>query len=283
MKIVGVSGVKGGVGKSTFAVLLALELNERGKKVLLVDADVEAPNDHLLLNKKLENLFAYTYQKIPTVDKNLCKECGACSKVCRSHAIFWVKGSVPKIIETLCSGCGACELVCPTAAIRMEDHVSGEIYLTSIKENLWLMTGVSKPGLSETGPVVKQLMEYVTSFAEKRKVDYVIVDTAPGSHCNVIYALRSVDKVFAVTEPTPLGSYDLRVMLELTKKLEVETEIVINKADIGNVSNIKKISEEYNTPIRLEIPYDEKLVELYSNGRIIEFFEKFRPLKGFKI
>ena len=47
------TGGKGGTGKSTFAVLLALKLSKRGEKVVLCDCDVECPNDYLLLNLSL--------------------------------------------------------------------------------------------------------------------------------------------------------------------------------------------------------------------------------------
>ena len=53
--IIGVTGGKGGTGKSTVATALAVEL-AKNSKVLLVDADVECPNDHLLLNIERKEL-----------------------------------------------------------------------------------------------------------------------------------------------------------------------------------------------------------------------------------
>ena len=48
MKIV-ITGGKGGVGKSIMATSLAVEF-ARTAKTMLVDADAECPNDHLLLS-----------------------------------------------------------------------------------------------------------------------------------------------------------------------------------------------------------------------------------------
>ena len=47
-RIAVVSG-KGGTGKSTFSVLLALSLAAKGKKVGLLDIDVHGPNIPLML------------------------------------------------------------------------------------------------------------------------------------------------------------------------------------------------------------------------------------------
>ena len=48
-KIVAVSGGKGGVGKSSVSSMLALILNDMGKKVGLLDLDFSGPSDHVIL------------------------------------------------------------------------------------------------------------------------------------------------------------------------------------------------------------------------------------------
>ncbi|GAH32301.1 unnamed protein product, partial [marine sediment metagenome] len=72
----------------------------------------------------------------------------------------------------------------------------------------------------------------------------------------------------AVTEPTPLGAYDLEVMLKLAKKMGIATEIVLNKSDVGNRKEIEKISKKFKSEISIEIPYSEELVRAYSGGNL---------------
>lgn len=273
MKVLASSGTKGGVGKSTFAILLAFKLAKK-RKILLFDADVECPNDYLLLNQKLKKPVEFTYQEFPKIDRRKCIKCGTCSKACREHALFWVESRHPILIPELCSGCGACRIACPVSAISMVKKISGEIFVNRVTRNLTLVTGKSKVGISETGPVVLQARKFVMKKAKKEKVDYVVIDTAPGLHCNVIQALLPADKVYAVTEPTPLGAYDLEVMLVLAKMLGIKAEIVLNKANMGEKRLIEKVSKKFDVPITVEIPYDKELVKFYSSGKLLEFVEK---------
>ncbi|MBN1522410.1 MAG: P-loop NTPase [Candidatus Aureabacteria bacterium] len=48
-KVVAVSGGKGGIGKSTFAAILALTLSKRGHNVGLLDLDFWGPSAHVIL------------------------------------------------------------------------------------------------------------------------------------------------------------------------------------------------------------------------------------------
>jgi len=267
MHLIASTGGKGGTGKSTFAVLLALKLSNQGRRVLLCDCDVECPNDHLLLQQKLTDSEPI-YQSFPDLDAEKCVSCGTCSKVCRENAIFWVKGKPPIFFEDLCSGCGACWIVCPQNAIGRKRKVIGETFKTKINENLWLLTGISEPGISETGPVVKEVKRRALKFAEKIDAEVLIVDTAPGTHCNVIQALLGCEKAHIVTEPTPLGAHDAALILELLRMMDIPSEIVLNKADVGDQSVIKRISDEYGVPITIRIPYSEQLIRAYSAGRL---------------
>lgn len=132
VKKIGITGGKGGVGKSTLAILLANRLVKLGKKVVLCDCDVECPNDYLLLGKKLGEPVEKTYTEFPKLIKSKCRKCGICAKACKNHAIFAPPGKYPIFIKDLCMGCGVCQAACPFGAIKMKKEETGKIYLNKI-------------------------------------------------------------------------------------------------------------------------------------------------------
>jgi len=283
MRQICITGGKGGTGKSTIAVLMAADFLRKGKKVVLVDCDVECPNDYLLIGEKLKKPRKKIYTEFPRLDKKKCNKCGLCVTTCRNNAIFQPSGEYPIFIKDLCSGCGACWIVCPFGAIERKKEETGEIYLNNAKcktsngryKNLWLITGVAKAGLEETGPIVAGTKTFALDFAKKNKVDYILFDTAAGTHCVVISALLGCDIAYAVTEPTPMGAYDLNLILDLCQKLKLPFKVILNQADLGSKKKLQQIAKKFKTKIEKEIPYSKKLVEAYSKGQLLNFILEF--------
>lgn len=267
MKKIAISGGKGGVGKSTVAVLMANKLTRGGKKVILCDCDVECPNDYLLLSQKLKKPIKRVFAEFPKLDKKKCQKCGLCVRTCRENAIFQKPGEYPVFIKDLCSACGACWIVCPNKAIKRKKEEIGKIYLSEIR-NYYLVTGVAKAGLEETGPVVTETKKFALNLAKKVKADYILFDTAPGTHCPVISALLDCDFAYCVTEPTPMGAYDLDLILDLCRKLKIPAKIILNQADLGDKKRVQKIAKKYKIKIEEEIPYSKEIVKAYSKGRL---------------
>ncbi len=267
MKTLAVTGVKGGVGKTTVATLLAKRLSET-QRVLFFDVDVECPNAHLFLGKRLGKPAKLLYTEYPRIIKSKCRKCGACAKACQQSALFWVEGAYPSLIKENCIGCGVCMLKCPSGAIRMRKEVVGKVFVTRISKNLTLVTGLARENFAETGIVVKQAREFVSTLAKKLKAEYLVVDTSPGMHCNVIQALIDCDTVLLVTEPTPLGAHDLELALRLVKKLNAKPKVVVNKVGIGSLREIEKVVKKYGAEIVMKINYSESFAKSYARGKL---------------
>lgn len=264
MKIIGITGGKGGTGKSTIATALAYELAKKSK-VLLVDADVDCPNDHLLLNIK-RKLFKKVEQRIPKWDYKKCIQCGLCGKVCKTKAILSVEGRKPIFSREQCNGCGACVLKCPNQAISWDKKEIGKIYSGS-NYGINFLSGDLRPGEAISEFVVDSLKGVLDE--QKEKYDFIIIDTAAGTHCPVIAVLEICDEAFAVTEPTPLGAHDLKLILQLLRKLNIPSKIILNRADIGDKKEINFLGEEFNNLI-IEVLYSKDIVSNYSKGKPIQ-------------
>ncbi len=259
---IAITGGKGGTGKSTVATALAYALSEH-HKVLLADADVDCPNDHLLLGIGRTHLRTVD-QRIPAFDLRKCTGCSACASACRSNAV--AASDKPIFMVNQCNGCGACRTVCPSDAISWSTKRIGDIFTGSIG-NLDLISGELVPNQ----PVSEFVVNHLNEEIEKKRdsYSYVIIDTQAGTHCPVIAALEDADEVIAVTEPTPLGAHDLGIILQLLQILRKPSSIIINRSDIGDRSIICNLSDKYGSKIIAEIPYSDEIVRSYVKGKPI--------------
>ena len=257
---IGVTGGKGGTGKSFLATALAVEIGKE-RKTLLVDLDVECPNDHLLLSVERKNV-RDIFHEVPKFDLSKCIKCGKCSKVCRESAIVWVRNEYPRFLEDQCIGCMACEIVCSEKAIGRERKRIGSIY-EGKGYGIHLVEGEMRIGYEEASPVVVETKR----FAESKHPEIMVIDTSAGTHCGVISALMGCDLGICVTEPTPFGKHDLKLILRLLEILGIPAKIVINKSDLGRKELIEKVSREFGAEIIGEVPYKKEILEAYSQGK----------------
>ncbi len=271
MKIA-VTGGKGGTGKSTVAVSLSV-LYSKNKKTILVDADADCPNGHIILNakrKKQKTIFQF----IPKFDFKKCTKCGKCENICKQNAIVFVKGKYPAFVKELCIGCKSCLVACPNHAVSESKKEIGKIY-TGENYGVFLVSGELKLGELASGEVVRGVRE----FSDKIKNEIMIIDSAAGIGCPVIASIIGTDFVIAVTEPTPSAFHDLKRALYLAEHFGIKQGIVINKSDMNKKFSLKieKFAEKNKIPILSKIPYRQDFVDSTIKMKpIIEAKEEYR-------
>ena len=166
-------------------------------------------------------------------------------------------------MQAQCNGCGACVLKCPTKAIRWGKKEVGKIYKGS-GVGIDLISGELK--INE--PVSEFVVDAVNKEVQKIKhnFSFIIIDTAAGTHCDVISALRVCELAFAVTEPTPLGLHDLELIMKLLLKLNIRFEVILNKWERENENIIADALKPYKKQIFERVPYRKSIIEAYSKG-----------------
>ena len=265
--IVCITGGKGGTGKTLCAVNIAVMFKNEGYKVLLIDGDVENPNTHLLLGGKLENKIEVPFFK-PEINEEKCSKCGICAENCAPHALLHIKGSYPIPMLNLCSGCQLCYKICPEDAILPDSKTIGWTYSTKIND-LSLFLGELKPSEARSAAVVEALLNGLDIIIEEtpNKYDIIVLDTAPGAHCDVELLIDKADLVIPVTEPTRFGKLDLIRIIELIKLLEKDYKVIVNRSSLlGYRDKFLKDLEDNNIKVLGDIPLDNDIVNSYCQG-----------------
>ncbi len=258
MKIA-ITGGKGGTGKSMVATSLAVEFSAK-KKTMLVDADAECPNDHLLLSMRRKK-YATVYQPIPKWNFEKCTKCGKCALVCKQSAIIFARGKYPAFVKDVCIGCGACIAACPNGAIAETKKEIGKIY-TGKNYGIDLVSGELKLGELSSGEIVTEVRKYAEEIGNKRKTETTLIDSAAGIGCPVIASLTGTDYIVAVTEPTPSALHDLKRVLYLAGHFKIKCGIVINKFNLAEnfYKKIEKFAKINSIPVIGKIPYNENFI-----------------------
>jgi MinD superfamily P-loop ATPase len=274
--IITIASGKGGTGKTTVAVSLALSLG--AETPLFLDCDVEEPNAALFLNPAIEE------QKevgllIPSVDPAKCTLSGRCAQVCQYHAIAVIVEQV-LIFPELCHGCGSCTLNCPTGAISEVLHVMGTLARGSAG-TVEFAQGAMNVGQAMAAPIIRQLKEWAIPPGASSHA--VILDAPPGTACPVVEAMRGSDFVLMVTEPTPFGLHDLRLAVQVARdELGLPVGVVVNRDGVGD-SGVGDYCSDEGIPILMRIPLDRRIAEAYSDGvplvaAMPEYQERFLEL-----
>jgi MinD superfamily P-loop ATPase len=192
--IISIASGKGGTGKTTIAVNLALSLPQGTAQ--LIDCDVEEPNSHLFVSPTITRVTSVGIP-VPRIDESKCTYCGKCAKVCEYHAIAVILKNV-LVFDELCHGCGACSHLCPEKAISEVEREIG-IVQEGNANGISFINGVLNIGEPMASPLIRRVKQKV----QKERI--VILDAPPGTACPVIESVKGSDFCLLVTEPTPFG------------------------------------------------------------------------------
>jgi MinD superfamily P-loop ATPase len=256
--IISIASGKGGTGKTTVAVNLALSLESKFP-VQFLDCDVEEPNAHFFLKPRFDGSQT-VHIPIPEILDEQCTYCGKCAEICAYNAIAVLKDAV-LIFPELCHGCGGCHMLCPEKAIQEKGHKIG-IIESGTSNGITFAHGKLDIGQAMSPPLIRAVKALIKPDRT------VIIDAPAGTSCPVVESVKGSHVSLLVTEPTPFGLNDLRLAVGTLKELGISMGVVINRSD-GEDRLIRDFCREEKVPVLMTIPLDRRIATAYSEGQTI--------------
>jgi MinD superfamily P-loop ATPase len=126
-------------------------------------------------------------------------------------------------------------------------------------EGVEFVHGRLKIGEAMAPPLIREVKRHIL-------VDGVtIIDAPPGTSCPVMEAIKGMDFVLLVTEPTPFGLNDLKLAVGVVRALDIPFSVLLNRCDLGD-EEVKGYCREERIDILCEIPEDRRIALAYSQG-----------------
>lgn len=262
MRIAITSG-KGGTGKTTVSTGLFHVLTKYYKfHVQLLDCDVEEPDCHIFIKSEKHNEQPVTIS-IPEIKIDQCVFCGKCKSVCAFNAIVMMPSAkFIEVVEDMCHGCGACSFVCDEKAIVEHSRIIGSVTYYNYFAKDEFIEGRMNVGSALQTRIIRETINHA------KTAGIILFDSPPGTSCPVIATVSKADYVILVTEPTPFGLHDLKLMTETVKQLDKKHGIVINKAGLNYRPLYDYIRKE-NISLLGEIPFKKEYAKAYSLGKLL--------------
>jgi len=263
---------KGGCGKTTIAASFAA----LARDPVIVDADVDAADMHILLDPQIRKTETFTGLDVAQKDDDACTDCGECFEHCRYGAFDPDFTLHPE----KCEGCAVCALVCPVDAIQMVERNAGEAYISDTRFGP-LVHAKLHAAEEASGKLVALVRQRAKEVAKEEGKELILIDGPPGTGCTVIASLTGVDLVLVVIEPSLSGIHDSKRVIEVARYFKIPALVCINKFDINeeNTEHILEFCKDEGIDVVGKIPYDdtatkamlvEKTVVEFSDGPLAQ-------------
>ena len=227
-QIVSIHSFRGGTGKSNISANVAAQLAKFGKRVGVIDTDIQSPGIHVLFGMDEEK-----------IDKSL-------------NDYLWGRCAIEETAYDVSARIGDGEVVL----------MGSDLYLIPSSIRAGEITRVLRDGYD-----VGLLNDGFRALIEKLNLDYLIIDTHPGLNEETLLSIAISDVLFIILRPDQQDFQGTAVTVDVARRLDVPyLYLIINKAlssyDFDHLK--EQVEAIYDSPVATILPLSEDVARLQS-------------------
>ncbi len=231
-QIVSIHSFRGGTGKSNLTANLSVAVAQQGKRVGIVDTDIQSPGIHVIFGLD-EDEFIYSL-----------------------NDYLWGKCSLEKTAYNV------------TDNLKTADgniaQIAGDIYLVPSSIKAGEIAKVLREGFD-----VGLLNDGFHDLIDSLDLDFLFIDTHPGLNEETLLSIAISDSAIIVLRPDRQDFLGTAVTLEVAQKLNVPNlMLLLNKAPkiFGRESLETQVYERYGVPMAGLFYENDEMLQLASSG-----------------
>ncbi|MBZ0309408.1 MAG: MinD/ParA family protein [Anaerolineae bacterium] len=240
-KIISIHSFRGGTGKSNTSANVAALIAARGRRVGVVDTDIQSPGIHVLLglteNDMQHSLNDYLW--------------GKCDVQHTAHDV--------------------------TKRITDSAHhpsLSGKVYLTPSSLKAGEIAQILREGYD-----VGLLNDGFHQLIDTLQLDVLLIDTHPGLNEETLLSVAVSDTLVIIMRPDQQDFQGTAVTVEVARKLEVpKMMILVNKAPLTlKADEVKSETESaFDCPVVSVLHHSDELMSLASRGIFVLYYPEHK-------
>jgi MinD-like ATPase involved in chromosome partitioning or flagellar assembly len=228
-KIVSIHSFRGGTGKSNVTANVATQVARAGKRVGVIDTDIQSPGIHVLFGMEEEHM-----------DKTL-------------NDYLWGRCAIEEAAYDV------------RAQARMGEvaAMDGAIYLIPSSIRVGEITRILQEGYD-----VGLLNDGFRTLIKNLKLDYLFIDTHPGLDEETLLSIAISDVLLIILRPDQQDFQGTAVTVDVASKLQVpHLFLVVNKAlSSYDFDDLRQQMEGiYESPVLAILPLSEEVASLQSS------------------
>ncbi len=233
-KIISVHSFRGGTGKSNTTANIATLLAAEGKRVGVIDTDIQSPGIHVLFGLEEQDMHH-------SLNDYLWGKCD-------------IKDTAHDVTKNLGKGITGQVLVIP----------KGQVFLIPSSIKVGEIARVLREGYD-----VGLLNDGFHRLVEDLKLDVLMIDTHPGLNEETLLSIAISDALIIIMRPDQQDYQGTGVTVEVARKLDVpRLLLVVNKTPtVFNMDEVKRrVEQTYDATVAAVLPHSDEMMTLASSG-----------------